>query len=377
MNHGTTPQSDKRPGVGQAPELCCEGRRYAPGHTTTGGGKIHEVGLIGGTFDRFHIGHRNLLMSGLSKCKVIEVWITSDPIARDKDIRIYSWNKRVDEIKLALGTDSERLSFHELTNLHGPAPTHEQASAIFCTSETMSECETINTMREESDLIELEIICVEHTMSWDGLPISSSRIRNGEIDREGKSWIPDSFESSDMIMTSEVESELKDPFGKLIPGPEHNPSIAMKEVLNMTKGCYGPLIAVGDVTVRTLQDIGRTADIGLIDGRTKRQVWDGAEGIDSSLYDLVFECTSPAGKLTPSLLSSCQSAITSWTKEEKSSLIIVEGEEDLAPLLLHPLAPIDSVILYGQPGRGVVIRRCGEDAKQRCRRLLSGFAASE
>ena len=33
MNQGTTPQSDRRPGVGQVLEHCGEGYRYAPGHT--------------------------------------------------------------------------------------------------------------------------------------------------------------------------------------------------------------------------------------------------------------------------------------------------------------------------------------------------------
>ena len=33
MNQGTTTQSDRRPGVGQAPERSSEGGRYAPGHT--------------------------------------------------------------------------------------------------------------------------------------------------------------------------------------------------------------------------------------------------------------------------------------------------------------------------------------------------------
>ena len=240
----------------------------------------------------------------------------------------------------------------------------------------MPECITINEMRQDSGLSELEVISVAHTMTWDGRTISSSRIRLGEIDREGDRWIPELFESNEMVLTPQVESELKDPFGQLIPGPEDEPSHAMSEVLILTEGALGPLIAVGDVTVKALQDLGRPADIGLIDGRTKRQVWEGAEGIDSTLYDSVLECSSPAGRLTPSLLSSCKAAISSW-RDEKSSLIIVEGEEDLAPLLLHPLAPIGSVILYGQPGEGVVIRRCGEDAKQRCRRLLSGFEISE
>ena len=37
MNQGTTPQSDRRPGVGQAPEQSSEGGRYAPGHTKSSG----------------------------------------------------------------------------------------------------------------------------------------------------------------------------------------------------------------------------------------------------------------------------------------------------------------------------------------------------
>jgi len=365
------------PGWVRSPSFAVKASVTPRGTQSTGGGKIHQVGLIGGTFDRFHAGHRNLLMSALSECQSIEVWVTVDSIAKAKDSRINPWKKRVKEIKQALDTESERLEFRELEDLHGPAPTHELASAIICTSETLPECETINSIRQESGLPVLEIICASHTMCWDGIPISSSRIRNGEIDRFGQRWIPESFETKEMVMTAEVETELKDPFGQLIPGPENDPSHAMTEALVQTEGAHGPLIAVGDVTVRTLQDMGRPADIGLIDGRTKRQVWDGAEGIDSSLYDFVLECSSPAGRLTPSLLSSCETAISSWNNEEQSSLIIVEGEEDLAPLILHPLAPIDSVILYGQPGKGVVIRWCGEDAKHRCRRLLSGFAASE
>ena len=338
---------------------------------------MYQVGLIGGTLDRFHAGHRNLLLSALSDCQKVEVWVTVDSIARAKDPRVSPWEDRVKEIQQAFGSDAGRLEFYELQDLYGPAPVHNEASAIICTTETMPECMAINRMRQEAGLSKLEIISVEHTMSWDDRPISSSRIRRGEIDREGHSWIPEPFESNEMVLTPQVETELKDPFGQLIPGPEDEPNHAMSEVLKLTEGAHGPLIAVGDVTVKTLQDLGRPADIALIDGRTKREVWEGAEGIDPSLYDSVLKCSSPAGRLTPSLLSSCEAAISSWCDAKTSSLIIVDGEEDLAPLLLHPLAPIDSVILYGQPGKGVVIRWCGEDAKQRCRRLLSQFEITE
>jgi hypothetical protein len=64
-------------------------------------------------------------------------------------------------------------------------------------------------------------------------------------------------------------------------------------------------------------------------------------------------------------------------KDGSTYLIEVVGEEDLAPLILHPLAPLGSVVLYGQPGRGVVVRWCSEESKQRCRKLLCGFDSGD
>ena len=40
----------------------------------------------------------------------------------------------------------------------------------------------------------------------------------------------------------------------------------------------------------------------------------------------------------------------------KKSLIVVEGEENLSPIVLHLMLPVDSVVIYGQPGKGVVTR---------------------
>jgi len=356
-------------------------RRYAPGHTLhlskKGGNLMHDVGLIGGTFDRFHAGHLSLMEAGLSECSFIEAWLTSDRLAHSKDPRVNSWDTRVQEMKEALGDDAGRVRFHTLEDNHGPAPVHADATAIICTGETRSECEEINRLRKGSDLSPLHIISVGHVLAWDDEPISSSRIRAGGIDRNGKPWIPNSIRAGRVVLTPQVEAELKEPFGQLVSGPEDNPSIAMTEVLAHLEGELGPVIAVGDVTVRTLQDLNRPADIALIDGLTRREPWEGADGIDSSLYDRTLQCSSPAGSLTPSLLEACERAIKSWKEGRLTHLIQVEGEEDLAPLILHPLAPLGAVVLYGQPEKGVVVRWCGEDAKQRCRRLLSEFVPAE
>ena len=344
---------------------------------------MHDVGLIGGTFDRFHAGHLALMATGLSECSSIEVWMTADSIAQSKDPRVNPWDVRAMEMKEALGEDAGRVSFHILEDSHGPAPSHPDATAIVCTDETEDECVEINRLRRKAGLPPLHIIFVRHSLAGDGEPISSSRIRAGEIDREGHLWIEPLLgvmkrgRADFVVMTPQVEAELKEPFGRLFPGPEDEPSVAMSHALAHIESGSGPVIAVGDVTVRTLQDLGRPADIALIDGLTKRTPWDGADGIDTSLYDWNHGCQNRAGYLSFSLLSACMEAVKGWKDSGGTSLIIVEGEEDLAPLVLHPLAPLNAVVLYGQPGKGVVVRWCDEDAKQRCRRLLGEFAPAK
>ena len=339
---------------------------------------MNEVGLIGGTFDRFHEGHKSLIRAGISKCNKLEVWITNDEIARAKDPRIKRWEERRSEIEHFLGEETSRVEFHSLNDKHGPATDHISATAIVCTFETLAECEEINRIRIEKGLVGLEIICIERVLAWDGMPISSSRIRTGKIDRAGEAWIPNELESGISRLTSEVEDELKEPFGKLFPGPEAEPQIAMTDALEEIDAnpASGPIIGVGDVTVLTLQEIGRIPEIAIIDGRTKRQEWAGSEEIDYSLFDSVLECSSPAGAISDSLLSACEDAVNHYMDKEARSLIVVEGEEDLSPLILHPLAPIGSAILYGQPGRGLVLRWCDEDSKERCRNLLRRFEKS-
>ncbi|MEC8998286.1 MAG: pantetheine-phosphate adenylyltransferase [Candidatus Thermoplasmatota archaeon] len=339
---------------------------------------MHEVGLIGGTFDRFHDGHARLIGRSLDSCASLEVWLTSDSSARSKDPRVLSWEERCQGIRDRMAPESpERISFGVLEDPYGPAPTHLEAGAIICTPETRPRCDAINSMRLQNQLQPLEVIEVQHLRAWDGGPLSSSRIRNGEIDRAGMPWIPNPLREGRINLTPEVEAELKDPFGQLVPGPEADPSIAMSEVLSQIESEWGPVIAAGDVTVLALQDLGRPADIALVDGLTRREPWEGAEGIDPSAYDGVLQCESPAGSLTPSLLEACEHAVSSWMEDGTTHLIEVVGEEDLAPLILHPLAPLGSVVLYGQPGRGVVLRWCSEESKQRCRKLLSGFDSGD
>ena len=142
---------------------------------------MHSLGLVGGTFDRFHAGHRALIDYGLSKCQRLEVWLTSDQIAQAKDSRIESWSERSQKFVESIAEESSRISIHILEDEDGPAPWHENASAILSTPETLVGCKRINQMRQSNGLKSLEILNVKHVMCHDGKPISSSRIRKGRL----------------------------------------------------------------------------------------------------------------------------------------------------------------------------------------------------
>ena len=85
-------------------------------------------------------------------------------------------------------------------------------------------------------------------------------------------------------------------------------------------------------------------------------------------------CENPAGQLTPDLLESTDLALDFAFSEQGGPVLLeVEGEEDLAPIMIHLLAPLGTVVLYGQPSAGVVLRVTDESTKARCRALLDAF----
>ena len=325
--------------------------------------------LVGGTFDCFHAGHQALLEAALN-FDAVEVWVTTDATAAEKDPRIQPQSKRFEEIKNWSGDQS--LTTHSLEDTWGPAPNRGDATHIVCTPETRTNCENINQMRIENALEPLEIIEVEHLLARDGEPISSSRIRQGSIDRDGNLWIRAADLDHTVHMPSKLDSELKEPMGTLFRGPEDTPEVAIQAAVESIPAFSPCLIAVGDVTVHSLLEIGWVPDVGIVDGLTKRTPWDGE--LDKSSFSGQLSCTNPAGQLTPDLLECVDIAMDFAFSDDGGPILLdVEGEEDLAPILIHLLAPYGTVVLYGQPSEGVVMRITDELTKVRCRAMLDSF----
>lgn len=329
-----------------------------------------QLCLVGGTFDRLHAGHRLLLDAACRAAARVEVHLTNDAMADQKSVNMQSFETRRDELLNWVASNAPtRVSIHALSDHHGPAPSHPTADAIVATPETKVECERINERRAENGLALLHIIEVAHLTDVNGQIISSSRIRNGLVDMDGHPWFSTEWEGRVLRMHPRAEPELKTPMGALYKGPESTPEVAMLAALEDIDTSQTILIAVGDVTVSTLLSLDIVPDMGFIDGQTKRTALAEEEQVDLSPFTHRIRATNPAGELTPEL----KDAVAQAAQLEEPVVVVVEGEEDLAPLYIHLHVPLHAVVLYGQPGVGVVAQSSSLETKTRCRRLLELF----
>lgn len=105
-------------------------------------------------------------------------------------------------------------------------------------------------------------------------------------------------------------------------------------------------------------------DIAIIDGHTMREPCDWSPAV----YPHCIRVKNPAGMITDDLLEGLASAI-----RNTPALIYVDGEEDLAVIPLVVAAEEGVIILYGQPGEGVVMREVTRDAKRKAAEMLALF----
>lgn len=77
---------------------------------------------------------------------------------------------------------------------------------------------------------------------------------------------------------------------------------------------------------------------------------------------------SPAGVITEEL----ENAVKSALRAGKGS-VFVDGEEDLASLIVMLHAPLGTVLLYGQPSEGIAFVEITSDVKRKAKTLFDQF----
>lgn len=145
---------------------------------------------MGGTFDVLHRGHRKLLKQAFSAGRNVVIGVTSDTFARrlhkPHKVDPYSLRKRELERLLSRWGVRSRTKVVELDDRFGPTVRNSRIRALVLSRRTLDAGREINARRRARGLRPLAIVPIDLVLAEDKRPISSTRIRRGRIDREGR-----------------------------------------------------------------------------------------------------------------------------------------------------------------------------------------------
>jgi pantetheine-phosphate adenylyltransferase len=150
----------------------------------------YKLVALGGTFDVLHAGHRQLLSEAFKLGDLVLIGVTSDQFVAslNKKHQVSSFSSRVRELKRFLKTRrwSSRARISALYEPYGPAARREKLEALMITKGTLESGRRLNRLRRQNDLGPIDLVVVGLLKAADGKPISTTRIRNGEIDLQGR-----------------------------------------------------------------------------------------------------------------------------------------------------------------------------------------------
>ena len=144
---------------------------------------------VGGTFDELHKGHRALLSKAFEEGEEVVVGLSSDEFVAKmaKPHITASYTERRKELLAFLEKEgwADRAKIVPLNDSFGLTISGRGLEALVVSRQTATTASRINEIRCKASLPPLEIVPVEMVPSDNCSPISTTRIRNGEIDREG------------------------------------------------------------------------------------------------------------------------------------------------------------------------------------------------
>ena len=149
---------------------------------------MFNITALGGTFDIIHVGHIELIQKAVSISDKIIIGLTSDAFISKNDKKIINnFEQRSENLEKIIHEKFPDCSFEiaKLDDDFGPAVIQGDVDALVVSEETSKKGDILNALRKERKLDPAEIIVVPMKMASDGNRISSTRIRNSEIDSSG------------------------------------------------------------------------------------------------------------------------------------------------------------------------------------------------
>lgn len=145
---------------------------------------------VGGTFDELHRGHKKLLSKAFEIGEKVVIGLSSDDFVAKmgKPHITASYADRFKELDVFLQQQgwTDRAEIVPLNDSYGLTISGKGLEALVVSKETEATASKINEIRAKYTLPPLKIIAVDMVPAENCLPISTTRIRGGEIDRNGR-----------------------------------------------------------------------------------------------------------------------------------------------------------------------------------------------
>jgi cytidyltransferase-like protein len=144
---------------------------------------------VGGTFDELHKGHKALLGKAFEIGEKVIIGLSSDEFALKmcKPHQTAGYTERKKELEAYLQEHglAQKAQIVPLNDPYGLTIKGEGLDALVVSKETEATANRINEIRRKEKLPMLKIVAVNMVPAENSNPISTTRIRKGEIDREG------------------------------------------------------------------------------------------------------------------------------------------------------------------------------------------------
>ncbi|VVB67861.1 Phosphopantetheine adenylyltransferase [Candidatus Norongarragalina meridionalis] len=313
----------------------------------------YRFAACGGTFDRLHDGHKALLLKAFSSAERVLVGITSDGFASKKTlgriIQPFEERKRAAAVFLSSRGLLKRASIIKISDESGPLVSSRcSCDCVVVSPETLAGARRVNAARTRKGMPRLPVVVCRLVLAADRRHISSTRVREGDCDRRGTVF---SKSAKPFALNPGMRITLRRPFGRLFASAAEASGFIRRA--KPTK-----LVLVGDSTSRVLAKM--KPDVCVMDGKIMRKKVPRIRFGEKTIG-----VRNPAGKVTRPLLSALRNALRGGRV-----LVSVAGEEDLAVLPAVLFAPLGSLVVYGQPKRGLVIVAVDEAKKQQALGIL-------
>lgn len=319
-------------------------------------GKQYRTVALGGTFDHFHLGHQQFLDFAAHLADELIIGVT-DPILNQSKILsqiIEPLEIRTNIVSNYLSASQSQVLFSTipLKDPFGPTLNDNSIQAIVVTSHTKPGADRINQERKHLKLPPLELSFAPLINDNVGQYLSSSRIRQGLVNRHGHVYRLDF--TSRLTLTSAQKNHISQVQGQLI-----NP----KDLTVAKLARYTRIALLGDQVTERFIKHHLPFHFSIIDHKINRL----AHQTDLGSYQPSFtlKTLNPPGVIEPHAADALATLIG-----HGSGLLIVSGEEDLLgfPLVAH--LPLQSLIVYGQPNLGMVGIEVTEPEKERLLQLI-------